>query len=372
MPGFTSKSLSAQKNQRSTGFCLMAGAGLFLTIGNVLVQFIYQEYKTLSLFEMLLFRSAFQLLFSIVFMIPRKVHLYGEKKMNLFKLIFMGLSEVLGVIFFYVSLQMIPVADATVVQFTSPVFTVFFSFLLLHKGCGVIEVLCGFVSFFGVLVIAKPDLIFSHFTHIISNQMNNQIVSSTKYQDSQYLLGCIYALLAAICLSLYFILNKLSGLKLDLTLAVFYPSLLGVVIAPIGIVIKHDQVLYHQINAEHWYIIVVVGLVDYVGLMLMSESLQLEDAGPVVLIRNCNVIYAFLLQYLLMNQLPSLTALLGTIVVICATSVLIIHRVFNLQQYCCNKCCGYKCVNKEQIQVDEGEKNFTLNYFIDEDKELTN
>ena len=374
MLGFISKLLGAEngKNQRTIGLGLMAAAGLFLTLGNVLVQFVYLEYKALSSYEILFTRSLIQLLFCIVFMVSRKVHLFGDKKLNLLKLFFMGVVEVAAIVFFYLSLQIIPVADATVVQFTSPVFTVFFSFLLLRKGCGVIEVLCGCISFFGVVVIAKPDLVLTHFKHISTNQMNNHNVTLSINQESHYLPGSIFALLAAMCLSLFFILNKLNGSKFDVTLTVFYPSLLGVIISPIAMLIKHDHFLFLQIHAEHWYIIVVVGFVSFIGLMLMGEALQLEDAGPAVLIRNCDVIYAYLLQYLLMNQLPSPSALLGTIIVLGASSVMIVHRVFNLQQYCCNKCCGHKCANQEQTQVEEEEKNFMLNDLIDEDEEINN
>ncbi|XP_065670949.1 solute carrier family 35 member G1 [Hydra vulgaris] len=356
-------------NQRTVGLALMAAAGLFLTLGNVLVQYIYHIYKDLSTYEMLLLRSFIQLLFSIVFMFSRKVHPYGDKKLNLLYLIFMGVVEDAAIIFFYLALQLIPIADATVVQFTSPVFTVFFSYILLRKGCGIIEVLCGCISFFGVVVIAKPDLIIPNNGAVPINQLSNNVTSV--FQNPQYMLGSGFALLAAMSISLFLILIKLHGSKFDLTLTVFYPSILGIIFSPIAMLIRHDQFLFQEIKAQHWYIIVISGIVFFVGLMLMAEALQLEDAGPAILIRNCDVIYAFVLQYLLMSQLPSRSALLGTFIVLGSSSVMILHRVFNLQQQCCKKCCGNKCINQEPIQVEE-EKHFMLNEFVEEDEELNN
>ena len=100
----------------------------------------------------------------------------------------------------------------------------------------------------------------------------------------------------------------------------------------------------------------------------MGEALQLEDAGPAVLIRNCDVIYAYLLQYLLMKHPPSLSALIGTIIVLSASSILALNRVFNFQKICCSKCCGGKCASKNDFAEEEEEKPFIMESYDSEEE----
>ena len=69
MVGYIGEFLGAKdgKNNRKVGLMLMAAAGVFLTLGNVLVQFIYEKTIGISSFEVLFARSLIQLVFCIFF-----------------------------------------------------------------------------------------------------------------------------------------------------------------------------------------------------------------------------------------------------------------------------------------------------------------
>ena len=237
----------------------------------------------------------------------------------------------------YFALERIPVGDATVIQFTAPVFTVAFSFLCLRKGCGILDTICGVISFGGVIVLARPTILFSHKehnAHSVSHIMHAK-KNVVKPGDAKYLEGIGYAIIAAVCLSLFFILNKMTGKKLDVTLTIFYPSAFGVLFSPIFIAVQHKS--WFDWNMEIWGLITVVGFVSFVGLMFMAESLQLEDAGPAILIRNLDVVYAFLLQYGLLKVKPDLMSLIGGGIVLAATSLIAINRtVFARMEACQN------------------------------------
>ncbi|XP_065059490.1 solute carrier family 35 member G1-like [Rhopilema esculentum] len=220
-------------NPRILGLGLMAGAGCFLTIGNVIVQYTHKKWPSkVSTFEVLFIRSFIQTLFIVAFMTYGKVSVYGNCLRNLIVLSIMGIAEVAAIVCVYFALERIPVGDATVIQFTAPVFTVAFSFLCLRKGCGILDTVCGVISFGGVIVLARPTILFSHKEHNahgvshIMHSKNNVV----KPGDAKYLEGIGYAIIAAVCLSLFFILNKMTGKKLDVTLTIFYPCQLLVVV----------------------------------------------------------------------------------------------------------------------------------------------
>ena len=80
---------------RILGLGLMAGAGCFLTIGNVVVQYTHKKWaKSISTFEVLFIRSLIQLVFIAAFMVYGKVSLYGKSLRNLIVLNVMGIAEV--------------------------------------------------------------------------------------------------------------------------------------------------------------------------------------------------------------------------------------------------------------------------------------
>lgn len=84
-----------QTNPKILGLGLMAGAGCFLTIGNVIVQYAHKKWgKNISTFEILFIRSLIQTVFIVAFMVYGKVSLYGKSLRNLIVLSVMGIAEV--------------------------------------------------------------------------------------------------------------------------------------------------------------------------------------------------------------------------------------------------------------------------------------
>ena len=360
-----------QKNQKCLGLLLMGSAGLFLTLGNTLVQFVYDKNPTLhiSSFEVLFVRSLIQLLFTLILMIYGKVHIYGNQKKNLIPLIEMGITEVCAIVFIYLALEKMPVGEVTVIQFTAPIFTVLFSFVFLRKGCGFVEAIFGAISFLGVVIIAKPDLLgFTHTQYDVHTNMHK--TDHLEHANHNYVQGTMFSLLAAVSLSLFFILNKLNGMNVDVLLTIFYPSVFGVIIGPIIMAVEHKKFYMTEITGEYWGILIVVGFVSFIGLLFMGEALQLEDAGPAVLIRNCDVIYAFILQYLLMHHIPSKTALIGTVIVLACTSVIAINRVFQIEEKYRSKYCCKSCQSEiEDMNKDETRMMLSAKQEEDEDEE---
>ncbi len=75
-------------------------------------------------------------------------------------------------------------------------------------------------------------------------------------------------------------------------------------------------------------VILLVGLLSFVHLLLVAESLQLEDAGPAALVRNADIVYAFILQFLFLGVKPEWTTLLGASMIITTTSMIAVKRIF--------------------------------------------
>ena len=341
----TNHEQSNGKNRRHLGLGLMAGAGILLTVGNCIIQYIYSKWPNeVTTSQVLLTRSLIQLFFTPIFMICGRVHPYGGSCKNLLILSLMGVTEVIEIAFVYFALERMPLGDATVVRFTAPIFTLVFSFACLRKGCAVADIICGFVSFVGLVIMTRPTFIFGKYTeaeqafqsqHHLNQSylhLDRKILLTSNTNESTYLAGVAFALVAAMMLSVFFILNKIEGRKLDVTLTILYPSILGIAVSPMLKVALYET-WFNEWTAELWVYMTVVGLLSFVGLMLMAEALQVEDAGPAILIRNLDVVYAFGLQFAMLNLKPDLMTLFGAAIVIFATSLIPLTRasIFKLQ-----------------------------------------
>ena len=70
--------------------------------------------------------------------------------------------------------------------------------------------------------------------------------------------------------------NTSSYLRLHVILSVFYPSLMGIIIAPIAMLVTQAKLLLTEIEAYEWCLIVFIGCVSFFGLILMCEALQVS------------------------------------------------------------------------------------------------
>ena len=306
----------------------MSAAGFYITLSNCLVQFAFKSIHTeISPFVFLFYRSLIVFILNSIFMLAGRVRPISTTKANAI-LCLIGLAGTGQVLFVFLALERIPVGDATVIQFTAPVFTMTFSFLLLGVSCALFDTLCGCVSFVGVVIMTKPSIFFGASQDKDKNYPSNlnQDEKSQRSGEQDYLIGVSFALLSSVFVSIFYVLNKISGQKLDLTLTIFYPSLIGMIVAPI-VAILLGEVLSIQLNWANASVILLVGVLAFIHLLFVAEALQLEDAGPASLVRNADIVFAFVLQFLFLGIQPEWTTLLGAGLIIIATTMIAVRRI---------------------------------------------
>ncbi len=49
-----------------------------------------------------------------------------------------------------------PISDASTIYFSSPVFVAIFGYFLLKEKLTIVQIVTGFITMFGVLIITKP------------------------------------------------------------------------------------------------------------------------------------------------------------------------------------------------------------------------
>ena len=302
----------------------MAMAGVLLTISNLFVQLAIEANRPrLPTLEIVFARSLIQLILVLPLLATFRVRII-ENKAHVLPLIIMGISGFLSVTFIYLGIDKIPLGDATVITFTSPVFTTLFAYTLLSESCSIVDGICGLCSFIGVVIAARPSFIFGE-RHGNMSILFHRGNLSVERKETLHLMGIGYVLLGAVFLSLYYVLTRKIGLKQHFIVNIFYPSLFGSAFVPLIMLSFGIPATIPGCWKSFTYII-LVGLSGLAGLVLLALSLKLEDAGPLILIRNLDIIYAFMLQYCFMGIPPSKWSISGGAIIMLSTTVIIGKR----------------------------------------------
>ena len=112
--------------------------------------------------------------------------------------------------------------------------------------------------------------------------------------------------------------RRTHGKKLDMIVTVFYPSILGCVLTPIIMAANQDKMtLPSQLSGI--CCLFSVGILSSLGLMCLMLALKTQTPLLVGVIRNLEIVWAFILQYIVFGTVPSMLSVGGSLVIIAAT-----------------------------------------------------
>jgi drug/metabolite transporter (DMT)-like permease len=198
--------------------------------------------------------------------------------------------------FMFTTVMLLPLAEATTMQFTVPIFATILGALILKEPTGWHRWGAVIAGFIGVWVVAQPGS-----GHIP-------------------LFGAITGLTAALLSSSVSILLRRIGQTELATTTVFYFSLLSIpILGPIFLatMIPHDAVT--------WAIMILVGLTGGIGQIMMTKSLAMAPVAVVVPMDYSGLIWATLYGYVLFDVLPTPMTWLGAPVIV-ASGLYIVWR----------------------------------------------
>lgn len=78
-------------------------------------------------------------------------------------------------IFQYYSLKYLPLADSTVISFSTPIFVCIVAHFVLKEKCGVVPIITAVITLCGVIVIAKPPILTGE------EEMSNNVLVRSKF-----------------------------------------------------------------------------------------------------------------------------------------------------------------------------------------------
>ena len=231
------------------------------------------------------------------------------------------------------------------------------SYCILKERCHWFDGLLGAISIIGVLLIARPEFIFGKYgqygkKHVVLNGG----VSGSSLERS-YLLGCIISLLYGAGRGLLFTMHRQCWwdtweIKPDPTTLAMYPSIMGAIITPTLMLLSGNTLIVPS-TTYGIYSLFACGVFGLLGLLTIALALRTMTAPTFGLIRNLDIVWAYMFQYFFNHVPPSLWTVGGSVIIVITTVVVCCREKFN--DAICSDQQGYEKCNIEENEDEDGK-----------------
>lgn len=213
-----------------------------------------------------------------------------------------------GLMLSFYAFRHMPLGDASVIIFSTPVFVAIFARLFLKEQCGLINIITIMLTLIGVVLITRPSIIFTQ----PEDEFSNDFLSPSQSTSNR-----IWGSVAAVASTLF-------GANVYILLRALKDIHFAVIMSNFGMfALLYTFIVCWTIGAICWpscgsdrILIVVLALFSFLGQILLTISLQIEQAGPVAIARCADIVFAFIWQWLFFGDKPTGYSLFGALLVV--------------------------------------------------------
>lgn len=277
------------------GIVLAMVSSVFFTITTVIVKHLRDVHPG----EMACFRFLGILLFTIPMIITAGVNPFGPKEKRHF-LILRGIAGASSLYLRYSALHYLPIANATVVVLSMPVFVCIFARIFLKEPCGVFHVVALAVTLVGIGFTTKVSALIGL----------TDDAGVDKYKE---ILGLAYSMGATLIgSSVYIFVRKVKECHNSVILFNF--AIVAIVETSILTAVDDGFTLPH-VGYAPW-LLVILAILSFYAQLLLTTALQLEEASLVSVTRaSMEVVCAFIFQIIIFRHIPDMYAFIGAFLV---------------------------------------------------------
>jgi len=327
---------------RSYGLCLglcLAFISAILFTGN---NFLFQYWRNNET-DMLLIRGILQIstLGSVILFTSCCKTIFPASLTDSLLVISQGMLNGVRVGLTFLSMKYLPIGDALTIKLTEPIWTLLLAKIFLKTPIGLWKLAFSVSVFVGIVLCAQPPFIFDHFyksaeedssVMVLLNSVNSasvshkdsgpnvtsHSVSELRRGDSYYLgltcalstgvFGAVANILVSRCHSVSsVVLTFWSGVGSAVT-ALLYGFLLD----------QEDILLYKpmSLNFLEYLNLILLASLGLLGFLLLTRALQLIPPTTVAVIRVTEIVFAYVLQTVILKEVPNCLAIIGSSLVI--------------------------------------------------------
>ena len=249
--------------------------------------------------QIILVRAVITLALSWALVRRAKLSPWGNRKGML---IIRGLLGCAALTCFYFSIVHLPLAEATVIQYTNPVFAALLAAVLIGERLGLREVAGVIASMAGVAMIAQPAFLFA---------------GSPPIDPLHVAIAVAGALFSA---TAYVTVRMLRGADDALVIVFYFPLVTVPLVLPFAIAGWIRPTLFE------WMVMLGVGVTTQIAQVYMTRGLQLEPTGRATAVGYLQIVFAALWGALLLGDRPDRWSGLGAVIIIGGTLLVSLGR----------------------------------------------
>ncbi|KPK66465.1 MAG: hypothetical protein AMS21_02275 [Gemmatimonas sp. SG8_38_2] len=273
----------------STGVRYMLSAAFFFSLMSLLVKVAGQYVPSQ---EIVLARGIVSLILSYWLVKRAKISPWGQRK---WILIVRGVFGFAAMSCFYYALTQLPIAEATILHFTSPLWTALVAAVFLRERLSPWVLVSIFVSLVGVVFVTRPAFLFGD----TASQVN--------------MVGVGVGLLGAMIAALAYVSVREASKTEDPLVIVFYFPLVTI---PATFPFASSFVWPH---GWVWLVLLGVGVSTLIAQVFLTRGLALEPAGRAMTIGYAQIVFVVIWGVVFFAEYLDVWSVIGSLLVIAGT-----------------------------------------------------
>ncbi|KAK6510071.1 hypothetical protein TWF481_004784 [Arthrobotrys musiformis] len=318
---------------RNSGILLMLAAQVFASTMSVITRLLETGFDTeFHALQILFTRQVISVVLCSAYMHYTQVPHFplGPKGVR-WLLVARGVGGFFGVFGLYYSLTYLDVSDATVITFLAPSVAGFACYLILKEPFTKTEMLGGLVSLLGVILIARPTVLFSGG----ASPENPQDQGSTgsggtepsptqegirldvgEATPAQRFTAIMVALLGVLGAASAYTTIRWIGKRAHPLISVNYFSAWCVIVSFFGLLVLPGIGFKAPQTFLQWLLLLGIGVCGFCMQFLLTAAIQRERAGLVTHMVYAQMIFALIWDKVLWNRLPAWTSWIGSFLIL--------------------------------------------------------
>ena len=233
--------------------------------------------------EIVFFRCIISFFISFLILKNQGIYIFGNNK---FLLLMRGVFGTIGLYFYFLLIQNIPLATASIIIYITPIFTSIIGVFILKEKVNLLQSLCIFFAFLGILLIQG----FDHRVTI------------------DYL---VLGLLGSFCAGCaYNIIRYLRDKEHSLVLVIYFPM----IAFPIAGIISYFNWVNPSFN--DLIILITIGIITQFAQYFMTKSFQSEKVSTVSIVSYTEIILVIAIGYQFFDETFNFLTYFGMFIVV--------------------------------------------------------
>ncbi len=215
---------------------------------------------------------------------------------NIPLLIARGVVGTIALVCVFYAVTLLPLAEATLLQYLYPVFTSVLAFLFLKESIQKSTIACIVLSLIGLMIMVQPGFMYG---------------TGLQQSEPLPLLGVVAALTGSLGTGIaYVIIRRLSKTDNPSVIIFYFPF----VALPVSILLLGGD--FVMPDGFSFILLILVGLFTQIAQFCLTMAIKLEKAARATAFSYVQVIFSAIIGWLIFSEIPGFSTLLGAVLII--------------------------------------------------------